>query len=79
MLVLGLWGLVQGTLALIMAFKGGGWGLGILGVIGIIFGAILVANYGMPGTGLTMIWVAAVWALMAGIFLIVRAFQERSL
>lgn len=79
MLVLGLWGLVQGTLALIMAFRGGGWGLGILGVIGIIFGAILVANYGMPGTGLTMIWVAAVWALMAGIFLIVRAIQERSL
>lgn len=78
-LVLGLWGLVQGTLALIMAFKGGGWGLGALGVIGIIFGAMLVANYTMPGIGLNMIWVAAVWALLGGIYLIFRAFQERSL
>jgi hypothetical protein len=33
----------------------------------------------MPGIGLNMIWVAAVWALLAGIYLIFRAFQERSL
>jgi uncharacterized membrane protein HdeD (DUF308 family) len=77
-LVLGVWGLVQGTVALIMAFKGGGWGLGALGVIGIVFGLILMVNYLAPGMGLSLIWVASIWALVAGVFMIVRAFQQRS-
>ena len=32
-LMLGLWGLMQGIILLVMAFKGGGWGAGILGVV----------------------------------------------
>lgn len=77
-LVLGVWGLVQGIIALVMAFKGGGWGMGALGVIGIIFGVILMANYMAPGMGLSLIWVASIWALIGGLFMIVRAFQQRS-
>ena len=77
-LVLGLWGLMQGIVALILAFKGGGWGLGILGVVGIIFGLILIGNYTMPGMGLTMIWVAAIWGVIGGILMIVQAFRQRS-
>ena len=76
-LVLGIWGLMQGTVALVLAFKGGGWGLGVLGVIGIIFGIILIANYTLPGMGLVMLWVAALWALIGGFFVIYRAFQQR--
>lgn len=77
-LVLGIWGIMQGIIALIMAFKGGGWGLGALGVIGIIFGGILIASYGNLGTGLAMVWAAAIWAFLGGIFVIVRAFQQRN-
>lgn len=77
-LILGVWGLIQGTVALIMAFKGGGWGMGALGVIGIIFGLILMGSYMMPGMGLTLLWVASIWALVAGVFMIFRAFQQRS-
>lgn len=77
-LVLGIWGIMQGIIALILAFKGGGWGMGALGIIGIIFGGILVANYGNIGTGLALIWAAAVWALIGGIFMIFRAFQQRN-
>ena len=43
-LVLGLWGLLQGIILLIMAFQGGGWGAGILGVLGIIFGIALMVT-----------------------------------
>jgi uncharacterized membrane protein HdeD (DUF308 family) len=78
-LVLGIWGVMQGTIALIMAFKGGGWGLVALGVIGIIFGFILIADYMSLGSGLAMIWVAAIWALVGGFFVIIRAFQQRKL
>jgi len=76
-LILGIWGLMQGTIALIMSFKGGGWGMGALGVIGIIFGLILIGDYMSLGSGLAMIWAAAIWAFVGGFFVIFRAFQQR--
>jgi uncharacterized membrane protein HdeD (DUF308 family) len=77
-LVLGIWGLMEGTVMLIMAFKGGGWAAGILGVLGIILGLVLIFNYSSPGMGLSMIWAAAVMGVIGGIALIVQAFRQRS-
>ncbi|HRQ38196.1 MAG TPA: DUF308 domain-containing protein [Chloroflexota bacterium] len=77
-LVLGIWGVIQGTVALIMAFRGGGWGMGIVGVIALLFGFILIGDYSLPGMGLAFIWVAAVWGVIGGIILIVQAFRQRS-
>ncbi len=77
-LVLGIWGVIQGTTALILAFRGGGWGMGILGVVSLLFGFILIGNYTMPGMGLTFIWVAAIWGVVGGIIMIVQAFRQRS-
>ncbi len=77
-LVLGLWGLLQGIIMLIMAFRGGGWAAGILGALAIIFGIILVANYSVPGAGLAMIWAAAVMALIGGIVMVFQAFRGRT-
>jgi uncharacterized membrane protein HdeD (DUF308 family) len=76
-LILGLWGLMEGIILLIMAFKGGGWGAGILGVVAIIFGLILMANYAVPGSGLVMIWVAAIWGLIGGVVMVIQAFRQR--
>jgi uncharacterized membrane protein HdeD (DUF308 family) len=76
-LVLGIWGLMYGIILLIMAFQGGGWGAGILGVLGIIFGIALMANYYMPGMGLAMLWTTAVFAFFGGIVMIFQAFQQR--
>ena len=77
-LVLGLWGLMYGVILLIMAFKGGGWGAGIMGVLGILFGLVLVGNYSVPGMGLSFLWSAAVFAVIGGIVLIVQSFRVRS-
>ncbi len=77
-LVIGIWGLVQGIVLLIMAFRGGGWGTGILGGIGILFGLILIANYGALFQGLAFLWTAALFALIGGIVLIVQSFRARS-
>lgn len=77
-LVLGLWGLFQGILMLILAFRGGGWGAGILGVLGIIFGLILIANYASPGVGLAAIWTAAVFGVIGGIAMVIQAFRDRN-
>jgi uncharacterized membrane protein HdeD (DUF308 family) len=78
-LVLGIWGLMYGVILLVMAFKGGGWGAGILGALGIIFGLILMASYGQLGTGLAMIWATAIFAFIGGILQIIQAFRQRSL
>jgi uncharacterized membrane protein HdeD (DUF308 family) len=77
-LVMGIWGLMYGVILLIMAFSGGGWGAGILGVLGIIFGIALTVNYADPGMGLAMLWTAAVFGVIGGIALIVQAFRQRS-
>ena len=77
-LVLGIWGLMYGAILLIMAFKGGGWGAGILGVLGIIFGFILIADYGSLGSGLSMLWAAAITAFIGGFVLVFQAFRNRS-
>jgi len=77
-LVLGLWGLLNGIILLIMAFRGGGWGAGILGVLGIILGIALIANYSIPGMGLATLWVIALTAFFGGIVLIFQAFRQRS-
>jgi uncharacterized membrane protein HdeD (DUF308 family) len=77
-LVMGIWGLMYGVILLIMAFSGGGWGAGILGVLGIIFGIALTVNYADPGMGLAMLWTAAVFGVIGGIAMIVQAFRQRS-
>jgi uncharacterized membrane protein HdeD (DUF308 family) len=77
-LVLGIWGLMYGIILLIMAFQGGGWGAGILGVLGIIFGIALMANYYVAGMGLAMLWTAAVFAFFGGIVMIVQSFRQRA-
>ncbi len=76
-LLLGIWGVVKGFVLLLLAFQGGGWAAGIMGVITLIFGFILIANYGVPGWGLSLVWVAAVFAFIGGFFMVFRAFQQR--
>ena len=60
-----------------MAFKGGGWGAGILGIVEIVFGLILMGEYGKLGSGLVMIWVAAIWGLIGGVLMVIQAFRQR--
>jgi uncharacterized membrane protein HdeD (DUF308 family) len=77
-LVLGIWGLIYGGLYIFLGFRGAGWGAIILGALTAFFGLVLIANYGVEGWGLSMIWTAAVVGLVGGVVLVVRAFQERS-
>src|SRR5215207_565561 len=42
--ILGIQGLVLGVVNLVMAFRGEGWGIGILGALSIVFGLVLLFN-----------------------------------
>jgi uncharacterized membrane protein HdeD (DUF308 family) len=76
-LLLGIQGLVMGGISLVLAFRGGGWGAGILGALSLLFGIILILNYANLTTVLTFIWIVAILAIVGGIFQIVVAFQQR--
>jgi uncharacterized membrane protein HdeD (DUF308 family) len=75
--LLGIFGIVIGIMALIRAFQGEGWGVGILGVISIVLGLWLLAA-GMGVQIATIIYGAAIWAIIGGIVAIIWAFRVRS-
>ncbi len=74
--VLGIQGIIYGVVELIMAFKGGGWGVGILGVVSILFGGFLIFNPVVAGLALP--WVFAIFAIAGGIAAIVMAFKLKN-
>lgn len=71
--VLGIQGLIIGIVNLIQAFQGGGWGIGILGALSIVFGIILIGSPFVAALALP--WVAGIFALVGGIFGIIAAFR----
>ncbi|MFN8497195.1 MAG: DUF308 domain-containing protein [Anaerolineae bacterium] len=76
-LMLGVYGVIEGIVLLLVAFRGGGWGAGILGVIALILGIVLMANWANPGWGLSLIWVGALFAFIGGFVMIWRSFVDR--
>jgi uncharacterized membrane protein HdeD (DUF308 family) len=72
---LGIQGIISGGANLILAFQGGGWGMGILGVLNIILGLVLLFN---PLIGLTVLPLfLGTLGLVGGIAAIVGAFAIR--
>jgi uncharacterized membrane protein HdeD (DUF308 family) len=76
-LLLGIQGLIMGVISLVMAFKGGGLGAGLLGALSIIFGIILILNWAELTTVLTFIWVVGILAIVGGIAQIFQGFRLR--
>lgn len=65
--------LFTGIMMLVLGFGGGGAGSIILGIIGIVFGVILLLNATNPAWKVSLVWVAAIFAIVAGGFQVVRA------
>jgi uncharacterized membrane protein HdeD (DUF308 family) len=74
-LMVGILGMIMGVFALIQAFQGSGWGAGILGVLGFLFGLVVLANPFAATIGL--VWAVAFLAVAGGIVLIIAAFRFR--
>lgn len=73
---LGVQAIITGCINLYQAFSGGGWGIGILGVVNIILGIILLANPLIAAVALP--FVLGIIALIGGIVAIVSAFRMHS-
>jgi uncharacterized membrane protein HdeD (DUF308 family) len=75
-ILLGIQGIIFGGIGVWQAFKGAGWGAGILGALSILFGIYLLANIGVATFALP--WVLGILAIVGGIAAIVIAFRQRA-
>ncbi len=71
--ILGFYGLIAGVSMLLRAFRGGGWGVGILGIVAILIGIFLLANTWI-GIQLTVM-LAGITLVIGGIAAIVLSFR----
>lgn len=74
------WALVTGVMEIGSAFvvpgtAGQRWGVGLAGLLSLIFGIILIVH---PGAGLlAILWLVGIYAIVFGVSLIMYAFQVR--
>lgn len=74
-ILVGFLAMLQGVAGLIVALQGGGWGMGALSVLGILFGLFLVIN---PLIGVaTLTLILAIFMLIGGGGAVVQAFRMR--
>ena len=74
--VLGLLGIVIGAVGIVRAFRGSGWGAGILGALSLILGLILLAG-NLVATTIVVVSFAAACAMVGGVAAIIYSFYLR--
>ena len=74
-IILGIEGLIMGGVNIVRAFRGAGWGVGILGALSIVFGIILLANTMLAAATLPL--VLGIFGIAGGILAIIMAFRLR--
>ncbi len=75
--VLGIIGVVIGVMTFVQAFRGGGWGPGILGALSIIFGLLLIFGNVLISGAFLVFMIAGV-AIVGGIVAVVMSFQIKN-
>jgi uncharacterized membrane protein HdeD (DUF308 family) len=74
-LLLGGAGIVIGAISLVMAFRGGGWGAAIVGVLSFLFGLLILLNPYLAGIGWVYLYAGV--SLVGGLIAVVQAFRMR--
>lgn len=74
-IIVGFLAILEGAAGLVVALQGGGWGMGVLSVIGILFGLILVIN---PLIGVAALpFILGIFMLIGGVGAVVQAVRMR--
>lgn len=72
-IIFGIVGVIMGVIGIVQAFKGAGWGTGILGVVSILIGLVLLANVWL--FTLALPWVLGILSIVGGIIAIFAALK----
>ena len=73
--VIGIGGIIIGLTDLVRAFKGAGWGTGVLGVLSLVLGIILLLN--PVQAAFASATVVGILAIVGGVVAIIMAFRGR--
>jgi uncharacterized membrane protein HdeD (DUF308 family)/predicted flap endonuclease-1-like 5' DNA nuclease len=71
--LLGFTGIIMGAISIYQAFKGAGWGTGILGVVSVVLGFVLLLNAWVLTFSLP--WSLGILSLAGGVIALVAAFR----
>jgi uncharacterized membrane protein HdeD (DUF308 family)/predicted flap endonuclease-1-like 5' DNA nuclease len=74
---LGILGIVMGVMNIIRGIMGEGWGVLVLGVVSIIIGAVLLANFW--GVTISLPWTLGIVSIVGGLIAILDSFRARRL
>jgi uncharacterized membrane protein HdeD (DUF308 family) len=74
-IILGVQGIIVGIVGLLQAFKGAGWGAGILSGLSLVFGILLISS--PLAAALALPWVIGIFAIAGGIASIFAAFKMK--
>ena len=74
-LIMGIQGIIAGGFGIYAAFKGAGWGAGIMGALSILFGFLIIGNPIVAGMALP--FVLGIFAVVGGIAAIIMAFKAK--
>ncbi|AKB25239.1 hypothetical protein MSMTP_1770 [Methanosarcina sp. MTP4] len=75
-IILGVWAVISGAIKIAWGLKGGGWGVGILGVLTLIIGILLLSDP-LAGT-LALPWLYGLFLVAGGIGALIIGFKMRS-
>jgi uncharacterized membrane protein HdeD (DUF308 family) len=73
---IGVWSIVYGAMKLIWGFKGGGWGMGILGILSIILGLLLLSN--VLAGALILPWIFGFFLIVGGVGAVIGGLKMRT-
>ena len=71
-IIIAIGGIIIGVVGLIQAFRGGGWGIGVLGALSILLGILLLANPVI--TGMVLPWLLGGFLIVGCILALLAAF-----
>ena len=74
-ILLGIFGLLIGIAALISAFQGEGWGVGIVGAFSLVIGLLLMFNSVVGGA--VLVWLTALLLVIQGAIGVIWSFVRR--
>lgn len=75
-LFIGVWVIIDGVVKVILALKGGGWGIGIIGILTIILGLLLLTN-SLVGV-LFLPWIFGFFLILGGIGSLIWGLRMRT-
>lgn len=73
---IGVWAIINGVVKIVLALKGGGWGIGIIGVLTIILGLLLLTN-SLVGV-LFLPWIFGFFLILGGIGSLIWGLKMRT-